>query len=185
MIEDLDRIVEQRPTLVARWLLPAGMLAVAAVLVSSFAQQVPLRPVTAQRTPARVSVLRNTGPANGIKSLELPRTIATAESRVQFSGVTGLTSMGMSDGFRDLYRFADGRLLIVIEYPDPATGTLIAPASGPVRSVNVRGVTGQAYPTVSTSMPLTVGWVADAMQYQVGGAGFTADELLRYAEALR
>ena len=185
MIEDLDIIVEQRPTVRESWLLPLGTLAVSAVLVTSFAQLAPLRPTTAHSPPARVSVLRNTGPANGIKSLELPRTIATAESRVQFSGVTGLTSRGLNDGFRDLYRCADGRLLIVIEYPDPANGTLIAPASGPGRSVDVRGMKGQAYPTVSTSMPLVVGWVADGMQYQVGGAGFTTDELLRYAEALR
>lgn len=186
MIEDLDVIVEERPIWRDRWLLPAlGALAVAAVLGSSFAQLVPLRPAIAQSTPARVSVLHNTGPANGIKSLELPRTIATVESRTQFSGVTGLTSMGLSDGFRDLYRFADGRLLIVIEFPDPVNGTLIAPASGPARSVNVRGMQGEAYPTISTSMPLVVGWAAEGMQYQVGGAGFTTDELLRFSEALR
>jgi len=182
MIEDLDIIVEQWPTTRERWLLPLGMLAVTAVLMTSFA---PLRPTAAQSTPARVSVLHNTGPANGITSLELPRTIATAESRARFSGVTGLTSRGLNDGFRDLYRFADGRLLIIIEYPDPANGTLIAPASGPARSVDVRGVQGQAYPMNSTGMPLVVGWVADGMQYQVGGAGFTTDELLRFAEALR
>lgn len=103
MIEDLDAMVEQRPTLRERWLLPV------------------------------------TG------------TIATAESRTQFSGVTGLTNTGLSDGFRDLYRFSDGRLLAVIEYPDSANGTLITPGAGPERSVNVRGVKGQAYPTTSTS----------------------------------
>jgi hypothetical protein len=186
MIEDLDIIVEQRPTLSERWLLPAlGTIAVTAVLVSSFAQQVPLRPAIIQSTPVPVSVLRNIGPAHGFKSLELPRTIATAESRTQFSGVTGLTNTGQSDGFRDLYRFADGRVLIVIEYPDPANGALIAPASGPGYVVDLRGVRGQAYPTISTSMPLTVGWVADGMQYQVGGAGFTTVELVRFVEALR
>ena len=186
MIEDLDAMVEQQPTLRERWLLPViGTIVVTAVLVSSFAQQVPQRPTVFQSTPARVSVLHNTGPANGFKSLELPRTIATAESRTQFSGVTGLTNAAMSDGFRDLYRFSDGRLLVVIEYPDSANGTLITPGAGPERSVNVRGVKGEAYPTTSTSMPLTVGWVADGMQYAVGGAGFTTDELLRFAEALR
>ena len=153
--------------------------------MSSFAQQVPLRPTVLQSMPARVSVLRNAGPATGFKSLELPRTIATAESSTQFSGVTGLTNTGMSDGFRDLYRFSDGRLLVVTEYPDSANGTLITPGAGPERSVNVRGVKGQAYPTTSTSMPLTVGWVADGMQYAVGGAGFTTDELLKFVEALR
>ncbi len=189
MIEDLDAIVEHRPTLRERWLVPViGTVAVTAVLVSSFAQLAPLRPSVFRDTPPRVSVLRNTGPANGFRSLELPRTIATVESRTQFSGVTGLTRTSLSDGFRDLYRFGDGRLLIVIEYPDPANGTLIMPSASSsdlAGSVNVRGVKGQAYPTTSTSMPLTVGWVADGMQYAVGGAGFTTDELLKFVEALR
>jgi len=186
MIEDLDVIVEQRPSLREGWLLPAlGAVAVTAVLVSSFAHLAPPRPAMVQSVAARVSVLQNTGPANGFRSLELPRTIATAENRTQFSGVTGLTRTGQSDGFRDLYRFADGRVLIVIEYPDPANGTLVASASGPGSSVSVRGVKGQAYPTISTIMPLTIGWAADGMQYQVGGAGFTTGELLRFVEALR
>jgi len=98
MIEDLDIIVEQRPTVRESWLLPLGMLAVTAVLVTSFEQLALLRPTTAHDPPARVSVLPNTGPANGIKSLELPRTVATAESRARFSGVTGLTSRGLNDG---------------------------------------------------------------------------------------
>ena len=176
MIQDLDAVIEVRPTWRTRWLLPvAGGLLLSAVLATSFVRVV----------PAPVSVLHNVAPANGIKSLVLPRTIATAESRVQYSGVTGLTRMAQSDGFRDLYRFTDGRVLLVIEYPDPANGTLITTESGPVRSVVVRGVTGEVYPTISTAMPLIVGWIADGMQYDVGGAGFTSDELLQFAEALR
>ena len=186
MIEDLDTIVERRPTLRERWLLPViGTIAVTAVLVSSFAQLAPLRPAVFQATPARVSVLHPTGPANGFKALQLPRSVATVESRTQFSGVTGLAPTALSDGFRDLYRFVDGRVLLVIEYPDLTNGALMTPGGGPGRSVSVRGVKGQAYATESTSMPLIVGWVADSMQYQVGGAGFTADELLKFAEALR
>jgi len=186
MIEDLDTMVERRPTLRERWLLPViGTIAVTAVLVSSFAQLAPLRPAVFQSAPPRVTILRAAGPANGFKALQLPRSVATVESRTQFSGVTGLTPTALSDGFRDLYRFADGRTLLVIEYPDLTNGALLTPGGGPGRSVSVRGVTGQAYPTGSTSMPLIVGWVADGMQYQVGGAGFTADELLRFAEALR
>lgn len=186
MIEDLDGIIEPRPTWWDRWLLPAlGMLAMAAVLVSSFARLTPAR-TTAFIAPApRISVPNNVGPATGVKALRLSRSIATAESRTPFSGITGLTSLGMSEGFRDLYRFADGRFLTVIEYPDPANGTPIEPASGPARPLTVRSVKGVAYPMNSTSLPLVVGWIADGMQYQVGGAGFTADELLRYAEALR
>lgn len=176
MIEDLDAFIEPRASWRARWLLPiAGGALLSVVLAASFLRF----------TPAPVSVLQNAGPANGIKSLEFPRAIARAESRAQFSGVTGLTSMRQSDGFRDRYRFADGRVLFVIEYPDPANGTLIAPASGPASSVNVRGVTGEVYPSISTSMPLIVGWIADGMQYHLGGAGFTTDDLLRLAEALR
>jgi hypothetical protein len=140
----------------------------------------------------RCSSLRRTlgsphhvGPANGFKSLVLPRTIATAESRVQYSGVTGLTRVAQSDGFRDLYRFADGRVLFVVEYPDPANGTLITTESGPVRSIVVRGVKGEVYPTISAGMPLVVGWIADGMQYDLGGAGFTTEELLRFAAELR
>jgi hypothetical protein len=175
MIQDLDAVLEPRPTWRARWLLPvAGGLLLSAVLATSFVRFV----------PAPISVLHNVR-ATRIKSLVLPRTIATAESRAQYSGVTGLTTMAQSDGFRDLYRFADGRVLFVIEYPDPANGTLITTENGPVRSVVVRGVNGEVYPTISTSMPLIVGWIADGMQYDLGGAGFTTEDLLRFAEALR
>jgi hypothetical protein len=185
MIEDLDVSVEQ-PATAQGWLLPAlAGLAVAVVLASSFAQLAPIRPASAPSATARVSVLQNIGPAVGFRSLELPRTVATAASRAQFSGVTGLTSVGQSDGFRDRYVVGDGRVLWVIEYPDPSNGMRVAPANGPERAVDVRGMTGQAYPTVSTSMPLVVSWSADGMQYLVGGVGFTTAELLRFAEALR
>jgi hypothetical protein len=176
MIQDLDAVIEARPTWRARWLLPlAGGLLLSAVLATSFVRFV----------PAPISVLHNVARANGIRSLVLPRTIATAESRVQYSGVTGLTRMAQSDGFRDLYRLSDGRVLFVIEYPDPANGTLITTESGPVRPVVVRRVKGEVYPTTSAAIPLIVGWIADGMQYDVGGAGFTTDELLQFAEALR
>jgi hypothetical protein len=176
MIQDLDAVIEVRPTWRARWLLPvAGGLLLSVVFAVNF-----VRPV-----PAPVSVLHNVRPAGGIRSLVLPRTIATVETRVQYSGVTGLTRTAQSEGFRDLYRLADGRVLFVIEYPDPANGTLITTESGPVRSVVVRGVTGEVYPTISTAMPLIVGWIADGMQYDLGGAGFTTDELLQFAEELR
>ena len=189
MIEDLDGIVERRPTLRERWLLPMlGGLALAAALAWSFGRLAPLPHASGaitQGPPRRVSVLHPTGPANGFKALELPRTIATAESRTQFSGVTGLTPTSLSDGFRDLYRLSDGRVLIVIEYPDLTAGALVTPGGGQGHAVTVRGVQGQAYPTTSTSLPLAVGWIADGMQYQVGGAGFTTDDLLQFAEALR
>ena len=182
-IEDLDTIVERRPTLGERWLVPTlGALAVAAVLATSFGQLAPLRPAAVRSVTAQVSVLQSVPRATGFRSLELPRTVAIVETRTQFSGVTGLTKTGQSDGFRDLYRLADGRLLLVIEYPDAAGG---APDTAIGHAVTVRGAPGSAYPTSSTSMPLAIGWAANGMQYQVGGAGFTADELLKFAEALR
>jgi hypothetical protein len=173
MIEDLDGVIEPRPTWSARWLLPvAGGLLLSVVLATSFLR---LGPVPA-------SVLESAPPATGIKTIELPRNLATLQTRLQFSGVTGLTSMAMSDGFRDTYRLADGRLAIVIEYPDPANGALLAP---PQRvAVRVRGGKGAVFDTFAASQPKAIAWVADGMQYQVGGA-FSTDELISLAEQLR
>lgn len=173
MIEDLDGLIETRPSWRARWLLPiAGALFLGVVLASSFVRV----------TPARVSVIDAAAPATGIKAIGLPRTFATLETRLQFSGVTGLTSMDMSDGFRDTYVLADGRRVIVIEYPDPANGALIAPAAR-VR-VPVRGTSGAVFDTLQASQPKAIAWAADGMQYQVGGA-FSTDELISLAEQLR
>ena len=190
MIEDLDVIVEPRSTLRERWLLPAiGMVAMAAVLISlnSSNSAGPKSPATSlsRSVPVRLSVLDGTGPATGFKALELPRSFATVASRTQFSGVTGLTPTTLSDGFRDVYRFPDGRALFVIEYPDPTGGAALVPGGTPARPLDVRGAKGRSYTTDSASMPLVVAWVADGMHYQVGGAGFTTDELLQLAEALR
>ena len=134
-----------------------------------------------------VVIVRDVRPAAAELSepMAARRTVATVERRTQFSGVTGLTPTALSDGFRDLYRFTDGRALFIIEYPDLTNGVQLMPGGTPGARFTIRGVKGQAYATESTSMPLIVGWVADGMQYQVGGAGFTADELLRFAEALR
>jgi len=173
MIEDLDGVIEPRPTWRARWLLPiAGAALLSAVLASSFLRFTPVKP----------NVLDATPPATGIKAIELPRTLATLETRLQFSGVTGLTSMDMSEGFRDTYVLADGRRVIVIEYPDPANGALIAPAARV--TVPVRGVHGAVFDTVQASQPRAIAWVADGMQYQLGGA-FSADELISLADELR
>ena len=174
MIEDLDGVIEPRPSWPARWLLPvAGGVLLAVVLVTSF-----LRP-----EPARVHVLDAAPPATGIKAIELPRTLATLETRLQFSGITGLTRMEMSDGFRDTYVLADGRRVIVIEYPDPARGMLIAPAAR-IADVRVRGTKGAVFDTFQASQPKAIAWVADGMQYQMGGA-FSTDELISLAEQLR
>lgn len=173
MIEDLDGIIERRPTWRERWLLPAaGAVLLSAVLAASFLRF----------EPARTTVLQAAPPATGVKSIGLPRTLATLESRLQFSGTTGLTSMEMSDGFRDTYRLTDGRRVIIIEYPDPANGALIAPAARV--AVPVRGLRGAVFDTFQASQPKAIAWVADGMQYQVGGA-FSADELISLAEQLR
>jgi hypothetical protein len=173
LIEDLDGVIEPRHSWPARWLLPvAGGLLLTVVLATSFLRF----------SPAPASVLNAAPPATGIKAIELPRMLATLETRLQFSGVTGLTRMAMSEGFRDTYRLADGRLVIVIEYPDPANGALIAPV---VRvKVPVRGVNGAVFDTFQASQPKAIAWVADGMQYQVGGA-FSTEELMSLAEQLR
>jgi len=173
LIEDLDAVTEPRPTWRARWLLPvAGGLLLSVVLATSFLRF----------TPVPASVLDAAPPATGIKTIELPRNLATLETRLQFSGITGLTSMAMSEGFRDTYRLADGRLAIVIEYPDPAGGALLAPAQRV--TVRVRGGNGAVFDTFQPSQPKAIAWVANGMQYQVGGA-FSADELIGLAEQLR
>jgi len=173
LIEDLDGVIEPRPSWPARWLLPAaGGVLLAVVLATSFLRV----------QPARVNVLDAAPPATGIKAIELPRTLATLETRLQFSGVTGLTSMEMSEGFRDTYRLADGRVVIVIEYPDPADGALLAPVARV--QVGVRGTNGAIFDTLQASQPKAIAWVADGMQYQVGGA-FSSDELISLAEQLR
>jgi hypothetical protein len=173
LIEDLDGVIEPRPSWRARWLLPvAGGVLLAVVLATSFLRI----------QPARVNVLDAAPPATGIKAIELPRTLATLETRLQFSGVTGLTSMEMSDGFRDTYILADGRRVIVIEYPDPAAGVVLAPVARV--QVPVRGTRGAIFDTLQASQPKAIAWVADGMQYQVGGA-FSSDELIGLAEQLR
>ena len=173
LIEDLDVVIEPARTWRARWLLPAaGAMLLASVLASSFLRF----------APPRATVLQAMPPGTGVKAIELPRTTATLETRLQFSGTTGLTSMDMSDGFRDFYRLADGRVAIVIEYPDPADGAVLAP---PARSaVRVRGVASWVFYTFSPSQPKAIAWVADGMQYQLGGA-FSTDELIGLAEQLR
>ena len=173
MIVELDAVPDRRSTWRERWLLPAALgVLLAVALAGTFARY----------EPARASVLQAAPPATGVKTIELPRTLATLETRLQFSGVTGLTSMEMSDGFRDTYTLSDGRRVIVIEYPDPANGALIAPARR--SAVLVRGTHGAIFDTDAASQPHAIAWVADGMQYQVGGA-FTADELISLAEQLR
>ena len=177
MIEDLDGVVDRRAGLTERWLLPfAGAVALAIVLASSFIRI----------EPARATVLRALPPATGVKTIELPRTLATLESRLQFSGVTGLTSMDMSDGFRDTYTLVDGRRLFVIEFPvaagDAATysGSIDLP-----HRVAVRGAMGIGYSTGSAALPTVIAWTADGMQYTLGGAAFSEEELVRLASQLR
>ena len=131
--------------------------------------------------PTSVHLRSITDPA-GLRILELPRAVGTLQSRTQFSGTTGLTSAGDSDGQRDLYRLPDGRLLIVIQYPDPA-GSRVAVRGAP--NFSVRGVPAERVESTAASLPLAIAWGADGMRYQVGGAGFGLDELQRYAELLR
>jgi hypothetical protein len=188
LIEDLDVIVEPVPTCRDRWLLPAfGALALSAVLATTFVRLAPVRTPVSGAGIARSSVLQGAPPAAGIRALELPRTVASLQGRTQISGVTGLTSMDMSEGFRDLYRLADGRLLIVAEYPDPLRSDVAAPANAlrPTHRVAVRGVMGIGYETATATLPIAISWSSDAMQYVVGGAAFSEEELVSLAAQLR
>jgi len=188
MIQDLDGVAERQATGGQRWLLPAlGAIAVAAVLASTFARQLPARPPALQVAPLRVSVLPGIGPAVGFKGLELPPSVATVQRRTQFSGVTGLTTADQSDGFGDLYRLADGRLLIVVEYPDRSSASVALPVDAvePWHRVAVRGVAGIGYRTASSSLAVAIAWSADGMQYVVGGAALSEEELVSLAARLR
>ena len=188
MIQDLDGVGERQATPGQRWLLPAlGAIAVAAVLASTLARQLPSRPPVLPVAPVRVSVLPGSGPARGFKGLALPPSIATVQRRTQFSGVTGLTTSDQSDGFGDLYRLGDGRLVIVVEYPD-RTNAFAAPpvdAVEPWHRVAVRGVAGIGYRTASPSLAVAIAWWADGMQYVVGGAALSEEELVSLAARLR
>ena len=185
MIEDLDGVIEPRQTWRDRWLLLAlGALALAAVLGTTLARELPR--VAGGPAASGPSVLAQVAPATGIKTIELPRTLATLETRLEFSGVTGLTSMAMSDGFRDTYTLADGRRLFVIEFPAPAAAA--ATYSGAVdlpHRVAIRGLMGIGYSTDSPVFPMAIAWTADGMQYTLGGAAFSEEELVRLASQLR
>jgi len=186
VIEDLDGVIEPRQTWRDRWMLLAlGALALAAVLETTLARELPQR-VAGEPAPSGPSVLAQVAPATGVKAIELPRTLATLETRLEFSGVTGLTRMEMSDGFRDTYTLADGRRLFVIEFPAPAGAA--ATYSGAVdlpHRVAIRGLMGIGYSTDSTVLPMAIAWTADGMQYTLGGAAFSEEELVRLASQLR
>jgi len=188
MIQDLDGIAERHTTLGQRWLLLAlGTIAVVAVLATTFIRQVPSRPPVLPAAPAHVSVLPGSGPATGFKGLALPPSVASIERRTQFSGVTGLTTAAQSDGFGDLYRLADGRLVILVEYPDPAN-LFVRPPVDAVElwhRVAVRGNAGLGYRTASPSLAVAIAWAADGTQYVLGGAALSEEELVSLAARLR
>jgi hypothetical protein len=188
MIEDLDVIVEPAPTWRDRWLLPTfGAIALSLVLAITFLRLAPARSPAFGAGSSKPSVLQGVPLAAGIRALELPRTVASLQGRTQFSGVTGLTRLEMSEGFRDLYRLADGRLLIVAAYPDRLRSEVAAPANAlqPTHRVAVRGVLGIGYETATASLPIAIAWSSDAMQYVVGGAAFSEEELVGLAAQLR
>ena len=49
--------------------------------------------------------------------------------------------------------------------------------------MRIRGVAGAVFDTISPSQPKAIAWVADGMQYQLGGA-FSTEELISLAEQL-
>lgn len=125
MILDLDGVAEPRPTWRQRWLRPlAAASLLGAVLLASFAriegppQARPsvLAAATSVVRPARVQLL--------------PAAEARLVRRVPLSGVTGLTHLADSEGFRDVYRLSDGRTFTVVSAPDGGRW-LVGPALSP------------------------------------------------------
>jgi hypothetical protein len=187
VIEDLDGVIEPRPTWRQQWLVPAaGALLLSTVLAASFLRFEPAHASVLRGEPVRASVRQQLTPATGVKAIELPRTVATLEARLQFSGTTGLTKMNMSDGFRDTYQLADGRRLSVIEVPAPRGSAAGYPGALDLpHRVAVRGEMGIGYSTALPALPTVIAWTADGMQYTVAGAAFSEEELVRLASQLR
>lgn|GEM_PF-2953333 len=182
-IQDLDTVVDALPTWRRRWTAPlAGALVLAAVLAVTFVKVPTLRPTALGGPP----------PAVGFRVLEVPVGVATFQTRVALSGITGLTQVSQNDGYRYLYRLADGRSLIFLEYPIRENGiTLDRISTLPdytEQRVTIRGVPALLQlPTDaagSTAAGLLI-WIADSTFYQLSTPATGVSELTRLAAALR
>lgn len=183
VIQDLDAIPEVRPTWRRRWTLPlAGALVLAAVLSVTFVKVPTLRP----------AVLGGPPPVSGFKVLELPSSVATFQTRVALSGITGLTQVSQNDGYRYLYRLPDGRLVTLLEYPIRESGSsiegVIAGAGFTLQPLAVRGVAGRIQLPAGAAGPTftaVLTWIADGTYYQLSTTATDPPELVRLAGALR
>lgn len=179
----MDAIVEVSPGWRGRWLLPlAGALVLATVLAITFVKVPTLRP----------AVLGGPPPAAGFKVLELPPGVATFQTRVALSGITGLTQVSQNDGYRYLYRLPDGRPVTFLEYPIRESGMsidqVVAGAGLTLQPTAVRGVPGRIQlPADAAGPTLTavLSWIADGTFYQLSATASDAAELVRLAGELR
>jgi len=183
VIQDLDAVTDVPPTWRRRWLLPlAGALVLALVLGVTFVKIPTLRPAALGGPPA----------AAGFKVLELPSSLATFQTRVALSGITGLTQVSQNDGYRYLYRLPDGRLLTLLEYPARESGIelgqIVASAGFAIQPLVVRGVPGRIQLPMDAAGPTFTAvliWIADGTYYQLSTAASDTSELVRLAEELR
>ncbi|HUQ16275.1 MAG TPA: hypothetical protein VM070_00650 [Candidatus Saccharimonadales bacterium] len=183
VIQELDAITEVRPTWRRRWLAPlAGALILAAVLAVTFVKVPTLRP----------AVLGGPPPSSGFKVLELPSGVATFQTRVALSGITGLTQVSQNDGYRYLYRLPDGRLLTFLEYPVRESGISLdqvtAGAGFALQPVAVRGAAGRIQLPADAAGPAFTAvliWIADGTFYQLSTTATDTSELMRLAGELR
>jgi len=183
-IQDLDPVVDLSPTWRRRWLLPlVGALVLAGVLAVTFVRIPTLRPA-ALGGPAAAT--------GGFKVLELPPSVATFQTRVALSGITGLTRVSQSDGYRYLYRLPDGRLLTLLEYPAGERGIsidrVIAGAGTNIQPLAVRGSPGRIQLPADAAGPTFTAvliWIADDTFYQLSTTATDAAELGRLAGLLR
>lgn len=182
-IQDLDATVEVSPGWRARWMLPiAGALILATVLAVTFVKVPTLRP----------AVLGGPPPAAGFKVLELPPGVATFQTRVALSGITGLTQVSQNDGYRYLYRLPDGRLLTFLEYPARESGItidrVVAGAGFMLQATAVRGAPGRIQLPADAAGPTftaVLSWIADGTFYQLSTTATDTSELVRLAGELR
>ncbi|HEY8656246.1 MAG TPA: hypothetical protein VIN34_05890 [Candidatus Limnocylindria bacterium] len=183
VIQDLDAVADVRPSWRRRWLPPlAGALVLALVLGVTFVKIPTLRPEALGGPPA----------AAGFKGLELPPGVATFQTRVALSGITGLTQVSQNDGYRYLYRLPDGRLLTLLQFPARESGIsldrVVASAGFAVQPLVVRGVPGRIELPADAAGPTFTAiliWIADGTFYQLSTSATDAPELVGLAGRLR
>lgn len=183
IIEDLDAVVEAPPTWRRRWTVPlVGALVLATVLAVTFVKVPTLRPAALGGPP----------PAVGFKVLEVPPDVATFQTRVALSGITGLTQVSQNDGYRYLYRLPDGRALTFLEFPAQESGiTLDRISTLPgytAQRLAIRGVPALLQLPAGADNPAAAGsliWIADGTFYQLSTPATAASELTRLAGKLR